>query len=54
MKLLKLALERQDYNLAAHVLVYGLVKAQIAKKSHQGDCGKGKKTSHGANRGVRR
>ena len=29
MKLLKAALEKQDYNLAAHVLVYGLVKAQV-------------------------
>ena len=29
MKLLKLALEKQDYNLAAHVLVYGLIKAQV-------------------------
>lgn len=27
MKLLQLALDRQDYNLAAHVLVYGLIKA---------------------------
>ena len=29
MKLLKLALEKQDYYLAAHVLIYGLIKAQI-------------------------
>ncbi|MBN2186148.1 MAG: hypothetical protein JW732_01705 [Dehalococcoidia bacterium] len=29
MKLLKAALEKQDYNLAAHVLVYGLMKAQV-------------------------
>jgi len=29
MKLLKVALEKQDYNLAAHVLVYGLIKAQV-------------------------
>jgi hypothetical protein len=27
MKLLKTALDKQDYNLAAHVLVYGLIKA---------------------------
>ena len=27
MKLLKAALEKQNYNLAAHILVYGLVKA---------------------------
>jgi len=29
LKLLKLALEKQDYNLAAHILVYGLIKAKI-------------------------
>ena len=29
MKLLKYALENQHYDLAAHVLVYGLVKAKI-------------------------
>jgi len=29
LKILRVALERQDYNLAAHVLVYGLVKAKI-------------------------
>jgi hypothetical protein len=28
-KLLKYALDNQNYNLAAHVLVYGLVKAKI-------------------------
>jgi hypothetical protein len=29
MKLLKYALENQKYSLAAHVLVYGLIKAKI-------------------------
>ena len=29
MKILKYALEKQEYNLAAHVLVYGLVKAKV-------------------------
>ncbi len=29
MKILKYALENQHYDLAAHVLVYGLVKAKI-------------------------
>ena len=29
MKLLQMALKKQDYNLAAHVLVYGLIKAQV-------------------------
>lgn len=28
-RLLHLALERQDYNLAAHTLVYGLVKTKV-------------------------
>jgi len=27
MKLLQIALEKQNYTLAAHVLVYGLIKA---------------------------
>jgi len=30
-KLLPVALQKQDYNLAAHVLVYGLVKASVKK-----------------------
>lgn len=29
MKILKYALENQQYSLAAHVLVYGLIKAKI-------------------------
>jgi hypothetical protein len=29
MKLLKYALDKQRYDLAAHVLVYGLLKARI-------------------------
>ncbi len=29
MKLLQIALERQNYTLAAHVLVYGLIKARV-------------------------
>jgi hypothetical protein len=33
LKLLSAALQKQDYNLAAHVLVYGLIKASV-KKSH--------------------
>jgi hypothetical protein len=28
MKLLQIALEKQNYTLAAHVLVYGLIKAK--------------------------
>jgi hypothetical protein len=29
LKLLPVALQKQDYNLAAHVLVYGLIKASV-------------------------
>jgi len=29
MKLLSAALQMQDYNLAAHILVYGLIKASL-------------------------
>ena len=36
MKLLQVALERQDYDLAAHVLVYGLVKAKVEKAKKDG------------------
>lgn len=36
MKLLQVALERQDYNLAAHVLVYGLVKAKVEELKKDG------------------
>jgi len=36
MKLLQVALQRQDYNLAAHVLVYGLVKASIEESKRNG------------------
>ncbi len=32
MKVLQVALERQDYNLAAHVLVYALVKTKVEEK----------------------
>ena len=28
-KVLRVALERQNYNLAAHALVYGLVKTKV-------------------------
>ena len=43
MKLLYLALQRQDYNLAAHILVYGLIKTQLETKAklieHHGNKG---------------
>lgn len=41
LKLLQIALEKQDYNLAAHVLVYGLVKT--AKETEKDKTISGKK-----------
>ena len=35
LKILHLALEKQDYNLAAHTLVYGLIKAKIEEKNRK-------------------
>ena len=34
MRILKAALKQQNYNLAAHVLVYGLVKAKKESASN--------------------
>lgn len=36
MKVLQVALERQNFNLAAHVLVYGLVKAKVEELKKDG------------------
>ena len=36
MKVLKVALEKQNYNLAAHVLVYALVKTKAEELSSNG------------------
>ena len=36
LKVLKVALEKQDYNLAAHVLVYALVKTKTEELSSNG------------------
>ena len=36
LKILRVALERQDYNLAAHALVYGLVKAKVQETNQNG------------------
>lgn len=36
LRILRVALERQDYNLAAHVLVYGLVKAKVEETRENG------------------
>jgi len=37
LKLLPAALRKQDYILAAHVLVYGLVKASVKKPKNSTD-----------------
>jgi hypothetical protein len=34
MKLLSVALHDQEYNLAAHILVYGLIKASVENRSN--------------------
>ncbi len=39
--LLKIALEKQQFDLAAHIIVFGLLKAAAI---HHGKKGKGKKT----------
>jgi len=35
-KILRVALEKQEYDLAAHVLVYGLVKAKVEESNQNG------------------
>ena len=40
MKLLQAALQRQDYDLAAHILVFALVKAKVASGQHKSHDGK--------------
>jgi len=37
LNILRVALERQDYTLAAHVLVYGLVKAKVEENQKNGN-----------------
>jgi hypothetical protein len=36
LKVLHVALEKQDYNLAAHAIVYGLVKAKVEETQKNG------------------
>ena len=36
LNVLHLALEKQDYNLAAHAIVYGLVKAKVQENQKNG------------------
>ena len=48
MKLLQAALQRQDYDLAAHILVFALVKAKAAAGHHKShDSKSSKKQSKG-------
>ena len=35
-KILRLALEKQDYNLAAHAIVFGMVKAKVKDQQDNG------------------
>ncbi len=52
MKLLTIALQKQDYNLAAHVLVYGLIKASVKEPENPPKL-RGHQKCHGS-RGKRR
>jgi hypothetical protein len=55
MKLLQMALKKQDYNLAAHVLVYGLIKAQVgAYAETQGVFGDAINHAHKSNKRQRK
>ena len=36
LKVLRVALEKQDYDLAAHAIVYGLVKAKVQEQQKNG------------------
>ena len=49
MKLLKVALERRRYELAAHILVFGLVKAKIEALGNND--GQKRRFQEGAKRG---
>jgi hypothetical protein len=42
-KLLSSALQKQDYSLAAHILVYGLIKASVKKSQNSPKCYGGRK-----------
>ena len=53
MKLLQLALERQNYNLAAYILVYGLIKAKIDRCPGNSLNSQGTRSRHG-NRSSKR
>jgi hypothetical protein len=37
LRILRVALEKQDYDLAAHALVYGMVKAKIQENQKNGN-----------------
>jgi hypothetical protein len=36
LKILRVAFEKQDYGLAAHAIVYGLVKAKVQEQQKNG------------------
>ena len=39
LKILHVALAKQDYNLAAHAIVYGMVKAKVQENQKNGKKG---------------
>jgi len=39
LKVLRVALESQDYDLAAHAIVYGMVKAKVQENNKNGKKG---------------
>jgi hypothetical protein len=49
-KLLPAALQKQDYNLVAHVLVYGLVKASVKKPKKSADFWESRSKRYGSRR----
>jgi len=53
LKLLTAALQKQDYNLAAHVLVYGLVKASVKKHKKSADFREPRSKNYGNRRKKR-
>jgi hypothetical protein len=52
MKLLQLALEKQDYNLAAHILVYGLIKA--SQRTSRNPANPGQPRNHHGNKNSKK
>lgn len=45
LKILRVALQKQDYDLAAHAIVYGMVKAKVQENQKNGKKGSSPKES---------